>query len=63
MLKLMVLSHEYKAQVVTTAFIVDRSVTPIDFGVPKVSLAQIDIPTYAPDECPMCQVGMPLRLP
>ena len=61
--KLIDLSRQYQAQVVATAFIIDRSARPIDFGVPTVSLAKIDIPTYTPDECPMCKEGIPLVEP
>jgi orotate phosphoribosyltransferase len=61
--KLVNLSRRYRAQVMAAAFIIDRSATPIDFGVPTISLATIDIPTYAPDECPMCEQGIPLVEP
>lgn len=61
--KLVNLCRRYGAQVVVTAFIVDRSTTPIDFGVPTISLAAIDIATYASDECPMCRQGIPLVEP
>lgn len=62
-LQLMNLTQQYQAQVVATGFIVDCSSPPVDFGVPKVSLAQLDIPTYNPSDCPMCAEGVPLVNP
>lgn len=61
--KLVNLSRQCRAQVAAAAFIVDRSATPIDFGAQTISLAKIDIPTYAPGECPLCQRGIPLVEP
>jgi orotate phosphoribosyltransferase len=43
--------------------LVDRSGGTVDFGVPFVSLLQLDIPTYDPDECPLCQSGIPITKP
>ena len=62
-LKLIDLSRQCQAQTVAAAFIIDRSAMPIDFGVPTVSLAKIDIPTYTSDKCPMCKEGTPLVEP
>ena len=62
-LKLIDLSRRCQAQTVAAAFIIDRSAMPIDFGVPTVSLAKIDIPTYTSDKCPMCKEGTPLVEP
>lgn len=45
------------ATVVAVAEVVDRSGGRVDFGVPNESLLQIDVKTYAPDECPMCKAG------
>ena len=61
--KLVNLSRRYRAQVVAAAFIMNRSATPIEFGVPTISLVTIDIPTYSPDECPICEQGIPLVEP
>lgn len=61
--KLANMIRRYGGQVVAAAFIVDRSTTPVDFGVPAISLAVIDIPMYASDECPMCLQGIPLVEP
>ena len=37
--------------------VVDRCGGMVDFGVPYESILQIDIKTYAPEECPMCKAG------
>jgi len=43
--------------VVAAASIVDRSNGAADVGVPRVSLIQMDVPTFDPKECPMCAGG------
>lgn len=45
------------SKVVAVAEVVDRSGGKVDFGVPNESLLQIDVKTYAPEECPMCKAG------
>ena len=45
------------ARVLAVGSLVDRSVGEVDFGVPRASLLRIDIPTYPPDECPLCAAG------
>jgi len=84
--RLISLCQQFKAEVVATAFLIDRSSNdteitlplspPLDrsrgqvfqsasavgclsslTGIPKVALATIDIPTYQPSDCPMCQGG------
>ncbi len=37
--------------------LIDRSGGKADLGVPRVSLAVLDVPTYSPDQCPLCQTG------
>ena len=44
-------------KVVAAASIVDRSNGKADVGVPRISLVEMDVPTYRPDECPMCASG------
>ena len=54
------------AQVVGAASIVDRSGgsgRADDFGVPFAALLEIALPTYEPDECPLCAQGMPVVKP
>ncbi|MDH3492460.1 MAG: orotate phosphoribosyltransferase [Acidobacteriota bacterium] len=50
--------HKNGARVVAVASIVDRSGGEADIGVPRVSLVELDVPSYSPDECPMCKRGM-----
>ncbi len=45
------------AQVVAAASIIDRSNGAADVGVPRISLVNLDVPSYAPAECPMCHAG------
>lgn len=36
-------------------FIVDRSNNKVNFGVPQFSTLQLDVISYAPEECPLCK--------
>jgi len=45
------------ADVIGAASIIDRSNGAADVGVPRVSLATLDVAAYKPDECPMCAKG------
>jgi orotate phosphoribosyltransferase len=51
------------AQVVGVGVIVDRSAGKVNFGVPTESLVSLDIESYSPAECPLCQQGLPLVKP
>ena len=61
--KLIDLTRQHQGEVVAVAFLVDRSSAPIDFGVPKFSLANIDVSTYHPEDCPMDKAGIPIVEP
>jgi orotate phosphoribosyltransferase len=57
-------------QVVGTASIVDRSPSAgsgqtgsLQFDVPFVTLLRIDLPTYDPDQCPLCGEGLAVVKP
>ena len=41
--------------VTVAASIIDRSNGTADVGVPRISLLNLDVPAYSPDDCPMCQ--------
>lgn len=41
----------------------DRSGGKVDFGVPLVSLHAEAIAAYVPEECPLCEAGVPLVKP
>lgn len=53
----------HPVEVVAVAVLVDRSRGDLDFGVPLVSLARMDIATWTPDDCPLCAKGEPLIKP
>jgi len=45
------------ASVVAVGSLVDRSGGTVDLGVPRGSLLELDVPTYAADVCPLCAAG------
>ncbi|MGB7068177.1 MAG: orotate phosphoribosyltransferase [Pyrinomonadaceae bacterium] len=45
------------AKVIAAASIIDRSGGTADVGVPRISLATLDVPAYAAETCPMCLRG------
>jgi orotate phosphoribosyltransferase len=51
------------ALVVGACAIADRSAGRAQFDVPLVSLLDVDLPTYEPDECPLCAQGLPVVKP
>jgi len=51
------------AQVLAAASIIDRSGGQADVGVPRVSLATLHVVSYPPEECPLCQEGVPVTKP
>jgi orotate phosphoribosyltransferase len=48
------------AEVVAAASIIDRSGGAADVGVPRVSLATLNVPVLTPEACDACQRGEPL---
>ena len=46
------------AQVVGAAVIVDRGADPARLNLPLQALVQLQVPTYQPDECPMCAASI-----
>ena len=61
--KLIDLTRQHEGEVIAVAFLVDRSSSPIDFGVPQFCLANIDASTYCPEDCPMDKAGVPIVEP
>jgi orotate phosphoribosyltransferase len=51
------------ADIKAIGLLVDRSGGSVTFGVPMVSLAALDIETFAPDDCPLCSDGVPMTKP
>jgi orotate phosphoribosyltransferase len=50
-------------QVVGAASIVNRSGGRAEFDVPFASLLDVDLPTYEPGKCPLCEQGLPVIKP
>ncbi len=48
---------KHAAKVVGAASIIDRSGGKADIGVPRIALATLDVPSYIPEDCPMCARG------
>lgn len=48
---------ERGAEIIGAASIIDRSNGKADVGVPRTSLATLDVPSYSQDDCPMCAAG------
>jgi orotate phosphoribosyltransferase len=51
------------AAVIAIGLLVDRSGGSVSFGVPMVSLAVLDIETFAPEDCPLCRDNVPMTKP
>lgn len=51
------------ALVIAAGSIIDRSGGQADVGVPRVSLATLQVVAYPPEQCPLCQQGIPVSKP
>jgi orotate phosphoribosyltransferase len=51
------------AVVVGAASIIDRGGGQRDLDVPFRALAEVSLPTYQPDTCPLCAAGQPVVKP
>ncbi len=51
------------ANVVAAGSIIDRSGGRADVGVPRVSLATLTVTAYPPEQCPLCEQGVPVAKP
>ena len=45
------------AKVVAAASIVDRSAGATEVGVPRIALVSMEVPSYKPEDCPLCAAG------
>jgi orotate phosphoribosyltransferase len=45
------------AKVAGAASIIDRSNGAADVGVPRIAFASLDVPSYKPEDCPLCAKG------
>ncbi|MGI6356580.1 MAG: orotate phosphoribosyltransferase [Lentisphaerae bacterium] len=57
------LVRAYDAIPVGITVMADRSAGGVDFGIPFRSLIELNLPTYEPAECPLCQKGVPIDKP
>ena len=57
------LAEQLGAHVVGAAAIVDRGGNAATLNMPLQSLVQMPIPTYQPEQCPLCAGGMPAVKP
>lgn len=55
--------REKGGEVVGIASLVDRSNGQVDLGYPLYSLLPMEVISYPPDECPLCQKGIPVVKP
>jgi orotate phosphoribosyltransferase len=51
------------AEVLAAGSIIDRSGGQVDLGVPRAALAVLKVVAYQPDQCPLCQQGIPVVKP
>ncbi len=51
------------ANVIGAASLIDRSAGRAEVGVPRLALATLDAPSFAPDICPECARGVPAIKP
>jgi orotate phosphoribosyltransferase len=58
--EVLALLEQYRARVVGIGVLIDRSESSLAFGAPLASALRLPAQTYAPDECPLCQQGVPL---
>ncbi|MFN4034276.1 MAG: orotate phosphoribosyltransferase [Fimbriimonadales bacterium] len=54
------LLQQHQARVVAIGVLIDRSEQTPDFGAPLASALRLPAHSYAPEECPLCQRGLPL---
>ncbi len=50
-------------KVVGISSIVDRSPADLELGVPYRPLLRVEVEVYGPEDCPLCQNGIPLKKP
>jgi orotate phosphoribosyltransferase len=51
------------AEVAGIGFIVDRSNGKVDFGSTQLSTVKLDVKSYLPEDCPLCEKGIELVKP
>lgn len=61
--ELMQLVQDAGASVIAVAALVDRSAGKINFNIPKVTIATMEIEAFKPEECPLCKENIPVVKP
>ena len=61
--KVLDICEAMQADVRGVGIIADRPGGKVDLGVPLKALMTLEIPSYAPDDCPLCREGRPLERP
>ena len=51
------------ARVAAAGSIIDRSGGRADLGVPRFALATLEVESWDPQDCPLCQQGIPVEKP
>jgi len=57
------LVRAHGGQVAGIAVIVDRSMGKASFDIPHKSLVKLELETFEPESCPLCEKGIPLTHP
>ncbi len=52
-----------EAEIIGVAVIVDRTAGNLNLGIPTAALLQMQIESFEPEACPLCQAGQPLQKP
>lgn len=55
--------NSYGVETAAVGLIVDRSGGKVDFKVPTIPLLQVNIESYEPENCPLCQNNVPISTP
>ena len=63
LIECLTLAAKHEAEVVGAAILVDRSGGAVHLGVRTEALLAVKAETYAPEHCPLCAAGVPLREP
>ena len=57
------LLQKENVEVVGVGFIVDRSSGKVKFSMPKYAILELPVVVYQPEECPLCEKGIPIDRP
>jgi orotate phosphoribosyltransferase len=55
--------REEGAEPVGVGMLIDRTAGEVDFGLQQYALLELAVPSYTPEECPLCREGVPLKRP